>query len=107
MGKARNQAFIANIVNSDEDCIARVHHIYSVFQYKRVGSIVMQHIHGCVCSEDNFNKIACAVKRLLAIKNEAKSPGPVRGGPVSHRFFADHQSDIRYNRSASYRSTQI
>ncbi|KAK0220655.1 hypothetical protein IW262DRAFT_1272571, partial [Armillaria fumosa] len=97
MGEARTQAFIANIVNSDKDCVVRVPRVYSAFRYKRIGYIIMQHIHGHDCNEDDLNEIACAVKRLLSIKSETKSPGPVRGGPVAHRFFADHQSDIRYN----------
>ncbi|KAK0207369.1 hypothetical protein IW262DRAFT_1443504 [Armillaria fumosa] len=97
MGEARTQAFIANIVNSDKDCVVRVPHVYFAFRYKRIGYIIMQHIHGHDCNEDNLNEIARAVKRLLSIKSETRSPGPVRGGPVAHRFFADHQSDIRYN----------
>ncbi|KAK0497575.1 hypothetical protein EDD18DRAFT_1162964 [Armillaria luteobubalina] len=97
MGEARTQDFIANIVNSDKDCVVRVPHVYFAFRYDRIGYIIMQHIHGRDCNEDDFNEISRAVKRLLSIQSETKSPGPVRGGPVAHRFFADHRPDIRYN----------
>ncbi|KAK0475331.1 hypothetical protein EDD18DRAFT_1218430, partial [Armillaria luteobubalina] len=87
MGETCTQNFIANIVNSDKDCVVRVSHIYFAFRYNRIGYIIMQHIHGCDCNEDDFNEIS----------HTAKSPGPVRGGPVAHRFFADHRPDICYN----------
>ncbi|KAK0185469.1 hypothetical protein F5146DRAFT_1227862 [Armillaria mellea] len=63
MGEARTQDFVANIVNSDEDCVVRVPRIYYAFWY-RERYIVMQYIHGHDCSEDEAEAIALAVKRL-------------------------------------------
>ena len=97
MGEARTQDFIAKIVNSDKGCIVRVPPVLYAFRYEGVGYIVMQHIHGHDCSEDDINEIAIAVKRLRSIESPTTSPGPVGGGPVTHRFFPDHRSSLRYN----------
>jgi hypothetical protein len=97
MGEARTQDFTANIVNSDKGCVVRVPRIFFAFRYKGVGYIVIQHIHGHDCSQDDTEKVALAVKRLRSIDSPTVSPGPVGGGPVTHRLFADHRSSIRYD----------
>jgi len=96
MGEARTQAFIADIVNSNNDCVVRVPNIFYAFRYKGVGYIVMQHVRGQDCSQDDFGQIALAVRRLRSIDSPTASPGPIGGGPISHRLFNDHRSSVRY-----------
>ncbi|KAJ2922600.1 hypothetical protein H1R20_g14501, partial [Candolleomyces eurysporus] len=99
MGEARTQDFIANIVNSDEDSVVRVPRVYYAFRYKDHGYILMQHIEGQDCTEEDTDAVALVVKRLWAITPSptVSAPGPVGGGPIFHRFFANHCSAVRYN----------
>ncbi|CUA77050.1 hypothetical protein RSOLAG22IIIB_12511 [Rhizoctonia solani] len=97
MGEALTQNYVANIVNADEDAVVLIPRVYLAFQYKGAGYIAMEYIPGNDCSQDDVDAIAVAVKRLGSVDSPTRSPGPVGGGMITHRFFYDHQSDIQYN----------
>jgi hypothetical protein len=96
MGEARTQDFIAKAVNSNEGYNVRVPDVFYAFRYEGVGYILMQNIRGQDCTREDFDQIALAIKQLRSIDSPTVSPGPVGGGPVGHRLFNDHRSDIRY-----------
>ena len=96
MGEARTPVFVAELVNSDTARVVRVPRVFFAFRHKGVGYIVMEYVHGRDCSPDDASEIALAVKRPLFISSPTLSPGPVGGGPVTHRLFADHRSSIQY-----------
>lgn len=95
MGEARTQGYITNQVNSDEDIIV-VPHIYYAFRHEGTGYIIMEHVGSNDCNQDDFDAIALAVNRLRSIPSPTASPGPVGGGPITHRFFAGHRSSVQY-----------
>jgi hypothetical protein len=97
MGEARTQNFIANIVNSDKNIIVLVPRIYYAFRYDGIGYMIMQHVDGSDSNQNDYDAIVLAVNRLRSILSPTESPGPVGGGPVTHRFFADHQSSVQYD----------
>lgn len=97
MGEARTQNYIANNVNSDKEIVVLVPRIYYAFRYEGIGYIMMQHIDGNDCNQTDSDVIALAVKRLRSIPSPTTSPGPVGGGPITHRFFADHWSSVQYD----------
>jgi hypothetical protein len=96
MGEARTQDYIADHVNSDKDLIVLVPRIYYAFRYEGIGYITMQYIDGNDCNQNDLDAIALAVNRLRSIPSPTVSPGPVGGGPVTHRFFAGHRSSVQY-----------
>jgi hypothetical protein len=96
MGEARTQDFIAKIVNSSEGYNVRVSNVFYAFRYEDIGYILMQHIPGQDCSTDDLDQIVLAVKQLLSIDSPTATPGPVGGGPIGHRFFDEHQSNVQY-----------
>jgi hypothetical protein len=57
----------------------------------------MQYVDGNDCDQNDLDAIALAVKRIGSIPSPTVSPGPVGGGPVTHRFFAGHRSSILYS----------
>ncbi len=96
MGEARTQNYIANDVNSDKDIVVLVPRLYYAFRYEGIGYIIMQHVDGNDCNDNDADIIALAVNRLRPIASPTTSPGPVGGGPITHRFFADHWSTAQY-----------
>jgi len=97
MGEARTQNYIANQVNSDEDIVVLVPRVYYAFRYERTGYIIMEYVDGNDCNQNDLDAIALGVNRLRSIPSPTTSPGPVGGGPVTHRFFAGHRSSVWYS----------
>ena len=83
MGEPHTQVFIADIMNSDKGCIIWVPCVLYAFWYEGIEYILMQHICGQDCSQDDFDQIALTVKQLRSISSPTIWPGPVRGGPVT------------------------
>ena len=52
----------ANVVNSNNDCIVRVSNVFYAFRYEGIRYILMQHIRGQDCSQDDFVQIALPVR---------------------------------------------
>ncbi len=88
MGEAHTQVFIADIMNSDKGCIVWVPCVFYAFQYEGIGYILMQHICGQDCSQDDFDQIALTVKQLWSISSLTIWPRPVGGGPVTHQLMS-------------------
>ncbi|KDQ12745.1 hypothetical protein BOTBODRAFT_189012 [Botryobasidium botryosum FD-172 SS1] len=112
-GEARTQGYIAAVVNSGKNAVVRVPRIYYAFRYYRVGYIIMEHVGDDDYNEQDFPAIAIAVERLLSqIPDPTAAPGPVGGGPITHRFFSDHglpedlQSHVNNMSSAFYSPCQ-
>jgi len=97
MSEAHTQEFLANQVNKDENSIVRIPVVYFAFRYDGRGYIVMEHVGDRTCNRDDFPRIAPAVERLLKIPSPTSTPGPVNGGAITHRFFADSMSSVPYN----------
>jgi hypothetical protein len=97
MGEARTQNYIVNIVNSDKDVVVLVPRVHYAFRHEGTGYILMQYVDGNDCNQSDYEAIVLAVNRLRSIPSPTTSPGPVGGGPVSHRFFDEHQSSIQYS----------
>ncbi|KAF8492014.1 hypothetical protein F5888DRAFT_1578717, partial [Russula emetica] len=93
MGEAHTQDYIADHVNSDKDLIVLVPRIYYAFRYEGIGYITMQYIDAATIA----TRMTSTQSLLLSRSTDPTvSPGPVGGGPVTHRFFAGHRSSVQY-----------
>jgi hypothetical protein len=97
MEEARTQDYVADHINLDKHSIILVPRIYYAFQYEEMGYIVMQYVDGNDCDENDLDVIALAVNLLRAVPSPTRSPGPVGGGLITHRFFSDHRSSVQYD----------
>jgi len=97
MARLALRTIFAAEVNEDENAVVRVPQVYYAFRYDGVGYILMQYVGDDDCNEDDFSAIVSAVERLLRIPCVTAAPGPIGGGPVTHRFFADQRSSVHYD----------
>ena len=96
MGEARTQKFLADVVNSDENCVVRVPQVYRAFRDEERGYIVMEYIPGHDCTDDDLDAVVEAVRRFRTIESPTTSPGYVGGGPILHQLFSELHSVVEY-----------
>ncbi|KAI6139569.1 hypothetical protein BKA82DRAFT_4223110 [Pisolithus tinctorius] len=97
MGEALTQHFVAQAINGKADAAVRVPSVYLAFRSRCYGYIVMEYIDGSTCDDSDAELVAAAVRSLIAIRGPTAAPGPVGGGPIVHRFFADWESSVTYD----------
>ena len=108
MGEARTQKFLADVVNSDENCVVRVPQVYRAFRDEERGYIVMEYIPGVTVMDylkgapeeeaTIVKAVANVLARMFAIPAPPdQKPSPVDGrGRVHHPFFRDWTAPVEY-----------
>jgi hypothetical protein len=97
MGEALTQDFVGKAINGNPDAAVRVPRVYLAFQSSDYGYIVMEYIDGSICDNSDAKLVAAAVQSLIAIRGPTAKPGPVGGGPITHRFFVEGKSSMTYH----------
>ena len=97
MGEALTQDWVGKVVNASPDAAVRIPKVYHAFEYDDCGYIVMEYIDGPECDVSDAPQVAAAVECLIRVKGPATAPGPVGGGPITHRFFVEWKSPVTYN----------
>ena len=97
MGEALTQDWVGQVLNASPDGAVRIHKVYHAFERGAFGYIVMEYIDGSECDDSDALQVAAAVESLIRVKGPATAPGPVGGGPITHRFFVEWKSSVTYN----------
>jgi hypothetical protein len=65
----------------------RIPKFYHAFEHRDFGYIVMEYIDGLACDKSDALQVATTVECLIRVTGPTTVPGPVGGGPITHRFF--------------------
>ena len=57
----------------------------------------MEYVDGLACDNSDALRVAAAVECLIRVIGPTAAPGPVGGGPITHRFFVEWKSSISYS----------
>ncbi|KAG5653252.1 hypothetical protein H0H81_001509 [Sphagnurus paluster] len=98
MGEALTQSYVRQALIDDANAVVRVPCVYLAFHWGHFGYIVMEYIDGSICDESDAKLAASAVRSLITVQGKTTEPGPIGGGPITHRFFIDcGKSSLTYN----------
>jgi len=97
MGEALTQDWVGQALNANPDAAVQVPKVYHAFEHGAFGYIVMEYIDGSACDDSDALQVAAAVDSLIRIKCPTTAPGPIGGGPITHRFFVEWKSSVTYN----------
>ena len=86
MGEALTQDWVGQVLNVSPDAAVRIPKVYHAFEHGALGYIVMKYIDGSGCDDFDALQVAAAVESLIHVKGPTTAPGPVGGGPITHRF---------------------
>src|ERR1700722_4073452 len=87
MDEALTQDWVGKVVNASPDAAVRIPKVYHAFEYDDCGYVVMEYIDGPECDVSDAPQVAAAVECLIRVKGPTTAPGPIGGGPITHRFF--------------------
>jgi hypothetical protein len=97
MSEALTQDFVGQTVNGKADTAVCVPSVYLAFRSGNYGYIAMEYIDGSICDDSDAKLVAAAVQSLITIRGPTAEPGPVGGGPITHRFFVEWKSPMTYH----------
>jgi hypothetical protein len=97
MGEALTQDWVGQVLNAGPDAAVRIPKVYLAFEHCGFGYIVMEYIDGPACDDSDVLQVAAAVECLIRVEGPTPAPGPVGGGPITHRFFVEWTSSLTYN----------
>jgi hypothetical protein len=95
--EALTQDWVGKVVNASPDAAVRIPKVYRAFEHGAFGYIIMEYINGPECDVSDAPQVAAAVECLIRVKGPTTAPGPVGGGPITHRFFVEWKSPVTYN----------
>lgn len=97
MGEALTQDWVGQDLNASPDAAVRTPKVYHAFEHGGFGHIVMEYIDDLTCDDSDALQVAAAVGCLVRVTGPTTAPGPVGGGPITHRFFVEWKSSVTYN----------
>jgi len=97
MSEALTQDWVGQVVNARPDAAVRIPKVYNAFEHGDSGYIVMEYIDGSECKNSDVPQVAAAVECLIRVTGPTTAPGPVGGGPITHRFFVEWESPVTYD----------
>jgi hypothetical protein len=99
MGEALTQDWVGQVLNARPDAAVRIPKAYHAFEHGSFGYIVMEYIDGLACDKSDALQVAqsAAVECLIRVTGPTTAPGPVGGGPITHRFFVEWRSSVTYS----------
>jgi hypothetical protein len=104
--RALTQDWVGQVPNASPDAAVRIPKVYHAFEHGGFGYIVMEYIDGSVCDVSDALQVAAAVKCLIRVKGSTTAPGPVGGGPITHRSFIEWKSSVTYDTDSSVGKTR-
>ena len=97
MSEALTRDLVWQVLNASPDAAVRVPKVYHAFERGQFGYIVMEYIDGSGCKNSDAPQVAAVVECLIRIKGPTTAPGPIGGGPITHRFFVEWESPVTYD----------
>ena len=97
MSEALIQDWVGQVINASPDATVRIPKVYHAFEHGDRGYIAMEYIDGLECDNSDVLQVAAAVECLIRIKGPTTAPGPIGGGPITHRFFQEWESPVTYD----------
>ena len=89
MSEALTQDWVERVLSASPDAAVRIPKVYHAFEHGDFGYIVMEYIDGSECGDSDVLQVAVAVECLINVTGPTAAPGPVGGGPITHRFFVE------------------
>jgi len=97
MSEALTQDWVGQVINASPDATVRIPKVYCAFERGESGYIVMEYIDGSECENSDIPRVAAAVECLIRVTGPTTVPGPIGGGPITHRFFLEWESPVTYD----------